>query len=108
MSDPRDLVRDDVDELTAVTTRWSDNDMFGHLNNAVYLHVVEDLLSSLEDLRSVPHRVVIEYLRPITRDAAVTIRHRRDEATMIDPPTESITLPLSIASGDEEDWRLKV
>jgi len=32
------------------------------------------------------------------------LRHRRDEATVIDPPTENITLPVI----DEDDWRLKV
>ncbi|MEO5608197.1 MAG: thioesterase family protein [Ornithinibacter sp.] len=46
MSDPRDLVRDDVDELTAVTTRWSDNDMFGHLNNAVYYELFDSALNA--------------------------------------------------------------
>ncbi|WP_213817120.1 DUF4032 domain-containing protein [Glaciihabitans sp. dw_435] len=34
------------------------------------------------------------------------LRHRRDEATVIDPPTGAITLPLGIV--DEDDWRLKV
>jgi hypothetical protein len=34
------------------------------------------------------------------------LRHRRDEATVIDPPTESITLP--IATVGETDWRLTV
>jgi hypothetical protein len=32
------------------------------------------------------------------------LRHRRDEATVISPPTETITLPII----DEDDWRLKV
>jgi hypothetical protein len=34
------------------------------------------------------------------------LRHRRDEATVIDPPTGAITLPLDVL--DEDDWRLKV
>jgi len=34
------------------------------------------------------------------------LRHRRDEATVINPPTGAITLPTSIV--DEDDWRLKV
>jgi hypothetical protein len=34
------------------------------------------------------------------------LRHRRDEATMIDPPTGTITLP--IATVDDDDWRSKV
>ena len=35
------------------------------------------------------------------------LRHRRDEATMIEPPTESITVPLPVAAGPE-DWRATV
>jgi hypothetical protein len=34
------------------------------------------------------------------------LRHRRDEATMIDPPTGTFTLPTPVV--DEDDWRLKV
>jgi len=34
------------------------------------------------------------------------LRHRRDEATVIDPPTEAITLPLSML--DPDDWRHRV
>lgn len=46
------------------------------------------------------------------------LRHRRDEATVIDPPTGAITMPISVATGagpepgadndDAVDWRLKV
>lgn len=36
----------------------------------------------------------------------VILRHRRDEATVINPPTESITMPIPTI--DEDDWRLKV
>ncbi|TAJ47589.1 MAG: DUF4032 domain-containing protein [Herbiconiux sp.] len=36
------------------------------------------------------------------------LRHRRDEATVIEPPTESITLPIAVATDDETDWRLTV
>lgn len=34
------------------------------------------------------------------------LRHRRDEATMIDPPTSTFTLPTAII--DESDWRSRV
>lgn len=67
----------DIEEA-AFPLRFTDIDPMRHLNNTVYLHVIEDLLSA-DALRDAPHRVVIEYLRPIARDAAVTIRHRRDE-----------------------------
>ena len=38
------------------------------------------------------------------------LRHRRDEATVIEPPTGSITLPISLPTDAdaEPDWRLKV
>jgi hypothetical protein len=34
------------------------------------------------------------------------LRHRRDEATVIAPPTENITLPVAVP--DEDDWRKNV
>ncbi|MBB5632753.1 hypothetical protein BKA04_000976 [Cryobacterium mesophilum] len=34
------------------------------------------------------------------------LRHRRDEATVIDPPTGAFTLPIAIV--DEDDWRDRV
>jgi len=34
------------------------------------------------------------------------LRHRRDEATVIDQPTESITLPIAVV--DDADWRDRV
>lgn len=34
------------------------------------------------------------------------LRHRRDEATIIDPPTGTFTMPVPVV--DEDDWRSKV
>jgi len=36
------------------------------------------------------------------------LRHRRDEATVIDPPTGAITLPIALGADGETDWRLTV
>ena len=44
--DPRALTRADFDALRPVPTRWSDNDMFGHLNNAVYLELFDSVLNA--------------------------------------------------------------
>lgn len=44
--DPRTLRRDDFDAVRPVPTRWSDNDMFGHLNNAVYLELFDSVLNA--------------------------------------------------------------
>ena len=35
------------------------------------------------------------------------LRHRRDEATMINPPTGAITMPVDLID-DDDDWRSKV
>lgn len=44
--DPRTLLRTDFPEVATVTTRWSDNDMFGHLNNAVYYELFDSALNA--------------------------------------------------------------
>jgi len=36
------------------------------------------------------------------------LRHRRDEATMINPPTGTFTAPISLVDADDDDWRSKV
>ena len=41
MSDDRELTLADFPVHRQITTRWSDNDVFGHLNNAVY-HLLFD------------------------------------------------------------------
>ncbi len=40
------LRRADFDELERVSTRWSDNDMFGHLNNAVYYELFDSAINA--------------------------------------------------------------
>jgi acyl-CoA thioester hydrolase len=42
---PRDLTRADFAVQWPVTTRWSDNDMFGHLNNAVYYELFDSAIN---------------------------------------------------------------
>lgn len=44
--EPRSLRREHFDELAPVTTRWSDNDMFGHLNNSVYFELFDTVLNA--------------------------------------------------------------
>ena len=39
------LTRRDFPVLWAVTTRWADNDMFGHLNNAVYYELFDTAIN---------------------------------------------------------------
>lgn len=44
-SDPRSLTLDDFPVHRPVTTRWSDNDMYGHLNNAVYYELFDSAIN---------------------------------------------------------------
>ncbi|KGN37445.1 acyl-CoA thioesterase [Knoellia subterranea] len=45
-ADPRLLRRSDFPEFQQVTTRWADNDMYGHLNNAVYYELFDAVLNA--------------------------------------------------------------
>jgi hypothetical protein len=36
------------------------------------------------------------------------LRHRRDEATIINPPTGAFTMPIDVIDDDDDDWRSKV
>lgn len=57
--------------------RSTDFDPFHHLNNAAYWEAVEDELVDHRDIVDAPHRAIVEYLRPITPGASVTLRRRR-------------------------------
>ena len=41
----RTLTRAHFDHVVHVTTRWSDNDMYGHLNNAVYYELFDSAIN---------------------------------------------------------------
>ena len=43
--DPRTLARAHFDYVVSATTRWSDNDMYGHLNNAVYYELFDSAIN---------------------------------------------------------------
>jgi len=43
--DPRALTRAYFDHVVPATTRWSDNDMYGHLNNAVYYQLFDSAIN---------------------------------------------------------------
>lgn len=42
---PRSLTRAHFDHVVPATTRWSDNDMYGHLNNAVYYELFDSAIN---------------------------------------------------------------
>ncbi|MFQ6172647.1 acyl-CoA thioesterase [Oryzobacter sp. R7] len=46
LPDPRSLTREHFDHVARVTTRWTDNDMYGHLNNAVYYELFDTAINA--------------------------------------------------------------
>lgn len=44
----------------------------------------------------------------VTSYVDTVLRHRRDEMTVVGPPTAAITLPIAVADDGEEDWMAKV
>jgi acyl-CoA thioester hydrolase len=45
VTDPRTLTQGHFDYVVSATTRWSDNDMYGHLNNAVYYELFDSAIN---------------------------------------------------------------
>lgn len=46
MSRPTPSVRTEYPHFIGVQTRWSDNDVYGHVNNAVYYHYFDTVVNS--------------------------------------------------------------
>lgn len=86
-------------------------DLRGKLEPAEVFHQLLDhrwYMSQNED-RNVP------LAEALTSYVDTILRHRRDEVTMVDPPTGAFTAPISVVDGaviddadDDEDWRSKV
>lgn len=57
--------RDDAAEVHELPIRFTDIDLFDHVNNSVYWSVIEDYLASHPDLLSAPLRVTIEHEAPV-------------------------------------------
>lgn len=57
--------REDAAEIHEYPIRFTDIDLFDHVNNAVYWSVVEDYLSGCPELLSAPLRITLEHDAPI-------------------------------------------
>lgn len=75
--------------------RAVDYDPFKHLNNAAYLAVLEDEVLAHPELIEGPHRMVIEYLRPIEPGSRLSVRRVRE--------ADRLTLWLLLHSRDGGD-----
>ncbi len=66
-------VRDDADQIRDFPIRFTDIDLFDHVNNSVYWSVIEDYLSSYPELLEKPLRVTIEHDAPVALGAKLQI-----------------------------------
>ncbi len=41
----RSQTRDDFPHYSRIQTRWSDNDIYGHVNNAIYYHYIDSVVN---------------------------------------------------------------
>ncbi|MCW2654347.1 MAG: acyl-ACP thioesterase [Mycobacterium sp.] len=57
--------RQDADQIYEYPVRFTDIDLFDHMNNAVYWSVVEDFLSTCPELLGSPLRVTLEHETPV-------------------------------------------
>ncbi|MFI9507754.1 acyl-[acyl-carrier-protein] thioesterase [Nocardia sp. NPDC052566] len=71
----------DVKELP-FPLRVADIDLLDHVNNAIYLSAVEEVLAAHPDLMATPHRVIIEYAKPLKTGESVRLVSRRTDADL--------------------------
>ncbi|HET9877268.1 MAG TPA: acyl-[acyl-carrier-protein] thioesterase [Mycobacterium sp.] len=57
--------REDAAEIHEYPVRFTDIDLFDHMNNAVYWSVVEDYLSAYPELLAAPLRIALEHEAPV-------------------------------------------
>jgi acyl-ACP thioesterase len=65
--------REDADQICEYPVRFTDIDLFDHMNNAVFWSVVEDHLCTGTGLLTAPFRVTIEHLAPIALGSKLEI-----------------------------------
>ncbi|MEB3032448.1 acyl-[acyl-carrier-protein] thioesterase [[Mycobacterium] nativiensis] len=71
--------RQDATEIHEYPIRFTDIDLFDHMNNSVYWSVVEDYLSSYPELLAAPLRVTLEH------DAAIALGDKLEIVSHVHP-----------------------
>jgi acyl-ACP thioesterase len=72
--------RETADQITEYPVRFTDIDLFDHMNNSVYWSVVEDYLSATPELLRGPIRVTLEH------ESAVALADKLDIIAHVHPP----------------------
>jgi acyl-ACP thioesterase len=98
-------LRETADQISEYPVRFSDIDLFDHMNNSVYWSVVEDYLSATPELLRGPVRVTIEHEAPVGLGDKLEIIahvHRPGSTDEFGPELAKKTVTtLTYAVGDE-------
>lgn len=96
---------DDADQIREYPVRFTDIDLFDHMNNAVYWGVVEDYLCAAPELLRRPLRVTLEHEAPVAlgdKLEIITHVHPSGSTDEFGPALADRTLTtLTYAVGDE-------
>ena len=109
MTDPRSLTRAHFDHVVPATTRWSDNDMYGHLNNAVYYELFDSAINGWlitgagADVLALPELGVVaesgcRFFRELEYPRRLDVGVRVERLGR-----SSITYALGLFDGEQED-----
>ena len=109
MTDPRSLTRGHFDHVVPATTRWSDNDMYGHLNNAVYYELFDSAINGWlitgagADVLALPELGVVaesgcRFFRELEYPRRLDVGVRVERLGR-----SSITYALGLFDGEQED-----
>ena len=97
--------RESADQIREYPIRFSDIDLFDHMNNSVYWSVVEDYLSSAPEMLCGPIRVTLEHEAPIALGDKLEILAHLHPAGSTDVFGEQLAnqtvTTLTYAVGDE-------
>ncbi|TDZ96102.1 acyl-[acyl-carrier-protein] thioesterase [Mycobacteroides salmoniphilum] len=93
--------RDTATDIRDFPVRFTDMDLFDHMNNSVYWSIVEDHLSRHPELLSAPYRVSIEHDSAVALgDKLEIITNVYEDGTAFGVPGRSVTT-LTYVVGDE-------
>jgi acyl-CoA thioester hydrolase len=109
VTDPRSLTRAHFDYVVPATTRWSDNDMYGHLNNAVYYELFDSAINGWlitgagADVLALPELGVVaesgcRFFRELEYPRRLDVGVRVERLGR-----SSITYALGLFDGEQED-----
>lgn len=93
--------RDTATDIRDFPVRFTDMDLFDHMNNSVYWSIVEDHLSRESETRSAPFRVCLEHDSAVSLgDKLEIITNVYEDGTEFGVPGRGVTT-LTYVVGDE-------